>query len=397
MNKFSEILDRLSQYKKKITLRRFPFVSKAGGPISERAGVIKIKNRPNFSGRLSAHTKELFIKSLSYLLKAGIPIIQSLTMIQEQTRSGYLKDIIESLISNVNNGQSLHSGLGRFKNAFGDFIINVVHIGENTGSLPQNLNYLAEELKKRRILKRKIVGSLIYPIFIAIATIGIALFLIIFIFPKILPVLKGLNVPLPLITRILIGLSAFLGYYGFFVLGGLVFLIISIIFILKIPKINLFVSKITPLVPLLGPIMQNYHLTNISRTLGLLLKSGITLIEAMDITAETTPNVVYKKILKEMKENILKGKKISNQFKDYPRFFPILIPQMLAVGETTGNLSGSFLYVAEFYETQVEDMTKTLSNVLEPVLMILMGIIVGSVVISIITPIYGITQHLNVK
>ncbi len=200
---------------------------------------------------------------------------------------------------------------------------------------------------------------------------------------------------MPLITKILIGLSSFLGHYGFFVLVGLVLLIIAVIFILKIPKVKFFVSRITPLIPLLGPIMQNYHLTNISRTLGLLLKSGVTLIEAIDITAETTPNVVYKKILREMKENILKGKTISNQFKDYPRFFPILIPQMLAVGETTGNLSGSLVYLAEFYETEVDEMTKGLSNVLEPFLMIFMGAIVGFVVISIITPIYEVTQHLT--
>ena len=102
-------------------------------------------------------------------------------------------------------------------------------------------------------------------------------------------------------------------------------------------------------------------------------------------------------MLEKMGENILKGKKVSNQFENYPRFFPVLIPQMLSVGETTGNLSGSLIYLAEFYETEVDEMTKNLSNTLEPLLMIVMGIMVGFVVISIITPIYGVTQHLQIR
>jgi len=126
----------------------------------------------------------------------------------------------------------------------------------------------------------------------------------------------------------------------------------------------------------------------------MLLKSNVALIEAIKITEETTPNIVYKKILEKMGENIQKGKKVSNQFENYPRFFPILIPQMLSIGETTGNLSGSLLYLAEFYEAEVDEMAKNLSDILEPLMMILMGIIVGFVVISIITPIYGVTQNL---
>ncbi len=348
----------------------------------------------SFSNRLSAHEKELFVKRLSFLLKAGIPILKSLAMIREQTRSNLQKRIIDSLMQSVANGQPLYVGLKRFRNIFGDFIINVIRIGENTGFLHQNLNYLAEELKKRRMLNRKIVGALVYPIFVALATIGITTLLIVFVFPKILPILTSLKVQLPITTRILIGVSSFLTHYGFYFLLGLIIFIIAVIFILRLSKVQIFINNIMPSIPIFGQLLQNYHLANISRTLSVLLKGNVTLIEAIKITAETTPNIVYKKMLEKMGENILKGKKISNQFENYPRFFPILIPQMLSVGEATGNLSGSLLYLAEFYETEVDEMTKNLSNTLEPLMMILMGIIVGFVVISIITPIYGVTQHL---
>lgn len=353
--------------------------------------------KPGFFGHLSPHEKELFVKRLSYLLKAGIPILQSLEMLKEQTRSVFNKKIIESLIGDISNGQSLHASMQKFKKVFGHFIINVIRIGENTGLLHQNLNYLAEELKKRRILKRKIVGTLVYPGFIAVTTLGMATFLIVFIFPKILPILSSLDVPLPITTRILIALSSFLQHYWFYTLLGIIIFIVAAIFISRIKKVSIFISTVTPSLPVIGQLIQYYNLANICRTLGILLKSSITLTESIKITAETTSDIAYKKILEEIEEDILKGKKISTKFKNYPRFFPVLIPQMLAIGETTGNLAGSFLYLADFYETDLDEMTKTLANVLEPILMILMGAIVGTVVISIITPIYGITQHLNVR
>jgi type IV pilus assembly protein PilC len=346
---------------------------------------------------MSTHEKELFVKRLSFLLKAGIPILKSLTMIEEQTRSNRQKKIISFLAQDVSSGQSIAVALSRFKNVFGSFIINVVRVGENTGFLHQNLNYLSEELKKRRLLKRKVIGSLLYPMIIAIATIGMTTFLIIFIFPKIMPILKSMNVQLPVTTKILISLSDFMINDGLYFLLGLIIFILTAIFISKLPRVRFLIDNFVPLTPLVGSIFQNYFLANICRTLGLLLKSNVTLIDALKITAETTSNLVYKKIIEKIAESVLKGENFSNQFKPYHRFFPVLIPQMIAVGEATGSLSGTLLYLAEFYESEVDEMTKNLSNTIEPLLMISMGVIVGFVVISIITPIYGITQNLNVR
>jgi type IV pilus assembly protein PilC len=318
-------------------------------------------------------------------------------MIEEQTQSNRQKKIIGFLAQDVSSGQSIAFALSRFKNVFGNFIINVVRVGENTGFLYQNLNYLAEELKKRRLLKRKVIGSLIYPIIIALATICMTIFLIIFIFPKIMPILKSMNAKLPITTKILINLSDFMVHYGFFFFLGLVFFILALIFISKLPRVRFSIDSSVPLIPLIGPVFQNYFLANICRTLGLLLKSNVTLTDALKITAETTSNLVYKKIVEKIGESVLSGENFSNQFKPYRRFFPVLIVQMIAVGEATGSLSGTFLYLAEFYESEVDEMTKNLSNTIEPLLMISMGIIVGFVVISIIAPIYGITQNLNVR
>jgi type IV pilus assembly protein PilC len=394
MNKLKFFKKRAGKAEKKQLKNDLPKSEDINGQKSKKD---KNKIKPGFFSRLSTHEKELFVKRLSYLLKAGIPILQSLEMIKDQTDSKFQKKIIQSLIEDVANGQSLYNSLKRFKNIFGDFVINVIRIGEDTGTLDQNLNYLAEELKNRRLLSRKIVSAFIYPAFIALATIGITALLIIFIFPKILPIFKSLNVSLPITTRFLIAFSGFLTAHGWQVLTGLVLFIIIFGLVLKLKKVRIFIDNTTPFVPIIGKILQNYQLANVSRTLGILLKSNVTLIESIKITAETTPNLIYKRMLEKMGDNILKGKKISNQFHEFPRFFPVLIPQMLSIGETTGNLSESFLYLSEFYEAEVDEMTKNLSNILEPILMIFMGIIVGSVVISIIMPIYGITQNLNIR
>jgi type IV pilus assembly protein PilC len=413
MNKPTKVLKKVSKKKKGFFSLNFSFlknkkknsISKNNKKEAEQDALESRKEVPknterkkvNFPASLSSHEKELFVKRMSYLLKAGVPILQSLAMIKDQSRSKSQKKIIESLSESVANGQTINASLGRFKKVFGDFIINVIRVGEETGLLHQNLNYLAEELKKRRILRRKVISAFIYPAFIALATIGITTLLIIFIFPKILPIFKSMNVTLPLVTRILIWLTNFLAHYGFYVLLILVLLIVISVLISKLSKVRFLIDSATPLIPIIGKVLQNYHLANITRTLGTLLRSDMALIEAIKVTAETTPNLAYKKTLEKMGESILKGKKISAQFESFPRFFPILIPQMISVGETTGNLSGSLLYLAEFYEEEVDETTKNLSNILEPILMIFMGVIVGSVVISIIMPIYGVTQHLNIR
>ncbi len=182
MSKTSSFKKSLTR-KRKLNIKLFSFSSKKGVASPQNIATTQNKIRLNFFNRLSTHEKELFVKRLSYLLKAGIPILQSLTMIKDQTRLNFQKKITQSLIEDVENGQSLSSSLKRFRNIFGDFIINVIRIGEDTGLLHQNLNYLAEELKERRLLKRKVIGAFVYPVFIALTTISITALLIIFIFP----------------------------------------------------------------------------------------------------------------------------------------------------------------------------------------------------------------------
>lgn len=303
---------------------------------------------------------------------------------------------MQKVVDDVSSGQFLASSLAKFKHTFGDFAINIIRVGESSGILEQNLVYLSDELKKKQALRQKVVAAFIYPIFITIATVGLTVLLTIFIFPKIRPIFDSMHVVLPLSTKILIFVSDFLlAYWAYFF--GSIFLCIALFFVAyqKFEPLRFFLDRQSLRVPLVGKIIQNYGMANISRTLGLLLKSGIRVIEAIDITAETTGNLVYKKELHHIAKEVFKGEKISKYFEKRPDLFPDIFSQMVAIGERTGNLPETLIYLSELHESDVEDLTKNLSSSIEPVLMLFMGFMVGFVAVSVITPIYEITQNLK--
>ena len=346
--------------------------------------------------RLSIKDQTFLIKRLSFLIKAGIPMLESLVMIREQTRSRSHTIMLDTVIKDVSNGQNLSSSLSKFKNVFGDFAINIIGFGETSGILSENLEYLAEELKKRRALRKKIVSAFIYPAIVTIATLGITGFLMVYLFPKIIPIFSSIHMDLPLSTRIIIQLSNFTRSYGLVSLSLVLFLIITTTLIVKkYSTIHYYFDKYLLKTPIVGKIIQDYNLANSTRTIGLLLRSGITLSEALPITMKTTQNLVYKNEFKNLSTMINRGEKMSTYLKKHRWLFPDILTQVIYVGERSGNLSNSLIYLSEMYEAEVDDFTKNISGLIEPILMIFMGLMVGFIAVSIISPIYGITQHLQ--
>ncbi len=345
--------------------------------------------------RLSTQDKVLFAKRLAILVKAGIPILDGLQMLKKQATSKTAKEVWGQVVADVENGQFLSTSLGRYKKVFGEFAVNIIQIGEMSGTLQENLNYLAEELTKKQELKRKMVGALVYPIFIMVATLAISALLTIFIFPKILPVFASFKFELPLSTRALIFVSNIFVHYGIYIFLAVIAAIVGFFAALRNERFHFMVDRFVLRIPVFGRITQSYHMANFCRTLGLLLKSQIMIVQATTITANTLSNLAYKKELLDLAGKVTKGEKISTHLAENPKLFPPMVSQMIMVGETTGNLSETLLYVSELYEHEIDMLTKNLSTTLEPVLMIVMGAIVGFIAISIITPIYEITQHLN--
>lgn len=337
-----------------------------------------------------------FAKRLSFLIGAGVSILDSLKMLQEQSKSSSRKYIYGSVITDVTNGQFLSAGLRKFERLFGSFAINIIKIGETGGVLTQNLNYLADELQKKQELRKKVVGALIYPVFITVATLILAGSLTVFIFPKVMPIFKSLNVDLPITTVLLLAVSEFLSSYGLYLMIGIVLLVIVIKLLIRFsPTFRFAMHRVSLHLPIFGKMMRYYHMTNFCRTLGLLLKSGVNVVEAVSITGETLGNDVYKNECNKIAAVVMRGERMSTYIAKRQSLFPDFTAHLIAVGETSGSLSDTLVYLSEMYESEVSDMTKNLSNQIEPILMIFMGLVVGFVAVSVITPIYEVTQHLN--
>lgn len=350
---------------------------------------------PRFGFRFNLRDQALFARRLSLLVRAGVPILESLNILKKQARSKSVGRMFEYIIRDVANGRDLSRSLGRFRKVFGEFALNIIKVGETSGTLPENLIYLGTEIDKERELKRKVVGAMIYPILIVIMTFVVTALLTVYLFPKLLPIFQSLKVDLPWTTRLLLWISNFLINYGLWVLVGFVLAIIGYFLLLRLRPVRLFVHKALVRFPLIGSFFQDYQLTSICRTLGLLLKGSMTVLEAIRITGDTTSNLSYREELRAIHRIVARGGNISTHMEKKSKFFPPLVSQMIAIGEKTGNLAETFVYVAEIYEQDLDEKTKRLQTVIEPLLMIFMGLIVGFIAVSIITPIYDITQHLT--
>lgn len=337
----------------------------------------------------------MFAKRLAILVRAGIPILESLRMLKSQSGSRAASRIFTQIVADVERGQFLASSMRSFRGTFGDFAVNVVRAGETSGTLEESLNYLAEELKKKHELKRKVLSAMVYPVIVIGATIALSILLTVFIFPKILPVFASFKFELPLTTKILIFVSGFLLNFGGSILLGFVALMALFIFLYRLPGPRTFVDGLILRIPIFGRIAQGYYIANFCRTLALLLKSQVFIVDATKIAGDTIQNFVYRKEIKTISANLLKGEKISTHFSKHSRIFPPIVSQMVQVGEVTGNLSETLLFVAEIYENEVDMLTKNLSTTLEPILMTIMGVLVGFIAVSIITPIYEVTQYIH--
>lgn len=349
----------------------------------------------NIFFRLSTKEKMLFSRHMEIMIKSGMQILQGLEMLKKQTKSRTFKKILDQIIQDVKNGHFLASSLERFKGIFGEFFINLVHVGETSGTLSDNLQYLTEELQKKDELKKKIRGAMVYPIIILVATLGITSILAFFIFPKILPILRSINVKLPTVTVWFIAISEFMTAYGLWVILGIIAFIILFFVSLRIKPIRFFWHQVSLIFPFVSDLVKHVNIISFSRTLGLLLKAGIQIVEAVNITANTLPNMVYQKEVRLMAEGVKKGDPLSKYLVANERLFPPILSQMIVVGENTGKLEESLVFLADFYEGEMDETTKSLSNFLEPVLLLIMGGIVGFVAMAIISPIYKITQTLG--
>jgi|GEM_PF-383711 type II secretory pathway component PulF len=338
------------------------------------------------AARMGTQDQVVFAKRLAILIKSGISIITALDILKKQASSGGSRRIIGHLRGCIERGQSLATAMGSYKNIFGHFGISIVLVGETSGTLVQNLHYMADELKKKQELKRAIVSALIYPAFIVVATVGIVIMLTAYVFPKILPIFTSFKAELPWSTKVLIAVSNAMQNYWMYYLAGFVLLAVIWGLLLRVGAIRRANDRMILRMPLLGSMFRSYYIANFTRTFSLLLKSEIGIIQTLRILSDTIGNAAYKEAFEKVSTGVVRGGAVAENMETDKLLFPPLVSQMVSVGEMTGHLGSSLMYLSEMYEDEMNNTTKNLTTSIEPVLMIFMGVLVGFIAMSIITP-----------
>lgn len=360
-------------------------------------GIGAFLKRINENAFLSVPLQErvLFARHLSVGIKAGMSMQDSLKLIQVQTKSKSFKKILDVIIGDTANGMFLSASMEKYAGIFGQLFVNIVRVGEQSGTLTENLSYLSHELKKKQELRSKVRGALIYPAVIFCATIGIVATLMIAVFPKILPVFSTLKIKLPITTRVLIAATNFMTSYTGWIIGGVILTILLFVILSKYEWFKHGWHHVLLRIPVVGGIAVKVNMASISRILGLLLKSGTQVIEAVNITADALDNRVYRHELRTAGETLRRGEFFSLYLARDPKMFPPIFANMVQVGENTGNLTENLEYLSSFYEEDVDEVLKNLNSIIEPFLLLFMGLLVGFMALSVVTPIYSISQSLT--
>lgn len=345
----------------------------------------------SFFNRFTLHDRVIFTRQLATMIAAGVSLPKALGVIAVQTENPHIKSIYYKLIDELEKGQSLSNALSLFPDAFSPVMIAVVKSGEQTGNLDQVLNQLAKQFERDNYLVTKVRNAMVYPLVVLSAMVMIGIIMMVYIVPKFKEIFVSSNVSLPTATTILIGISDSLIHYWYFYLVVLIGLILGFRAFL-VSDYGQYAFDVFKLrFPVAKKVFEGIYVTRLSQTLSMMSRSGVPILESIKIVATVINNEVYREGLEYAASQVERGLPLSNPLAKNPNF-PILISQMVAVGEQTGHLESIMEKLGQYYEEETDDRIKSLSSLVEPVLMIIIGAAVAFVVISIITPIYKIAQ-----
>lgn len=334
------------------------------------------------------------VRHISIMLKTGLELEDALRIAFKQTDDLKLLEVAKYILEDVRSGTSLSESMEKHSDVFTDIVISIINVGEQGGRLEENLLFLSEYLKKAYLLKRKIRGAMIYPMIIfAIAFVEV-IGIIFFFLPRLSSLYDMLEEP-PKFTVFVISSAAFVreNIIVILIVGAALFAFIT--FLLRTKKGKRFKEWLSLNVPVFSTLNKKNILLTFSRTLSLLLQSGIAIQEALKITKDTIGNSYYTEILNIVYEKAKGGKNISQALSKYPKYFPLTYTSMIEVSEETGTLEENLTYLYDFYSEEVEEMTDNLTTLLEPFMLIIVAILIIFLAISIIAPLYQLTGSLN--
>jgi type IV pilus assembly protein PilC len=335
-----------------------------------------------------------FTRQFATMIGAGLPMVQCLEILASQLDSPEFRKIADKIKEDVQSGSTLSEALGKHKKVFDDLYVNMVEAGEIGGALDTILIRLAGYREKADRLARKVKGALVYPIIVAIVAGGVTFAMLTFIVPVFAKMFGGLGAELPGPTQVILNISNFLR-------GNLVTMVIFVIAMLvaakialRSPNVRLGFDKFKLHMPLLGDLIRKSAISRFTRTLSTLMSSGVSILDALEITAKTAGNLVLQQAIRKSMYSIAEGETITQPLKD-SGVFPPMVTQMISVGEKTGGLDEMLSKIADFYDEEVDAAVAALTSIIEPVIIVFMGAVIGGILIAMYLPMFEIIGKIN--
>ena len=332
------------------------------------------------------------IKNMSAMLTAGLSLSRALSVIERQSPNKRLQVIASGLDESVKKGSSFHEALALYPKVFSGLFVAMAKAGEESGGLAGALQVVAIQMERSDELQRKVKGAMIYPSIVVSAILVVGVLMLIYVVPTLTKTFTTLGVKLPLTTKIIVVTSDFMAANAIVTLVSLALIFIGIFSFVKSRPGSKTVLWIALRLPIIGELVRETFSARAARTLSSLLASGVPVLTALGIAREVVQAEVFSNVIKEAEARVQKGDQLSSAFAEHPELFPLLMSDMLSVGEETGKVAEMLGQIAEFYESDVSEKTKDLSTIIEPVLMLIIGVFVGIFAVSMIAPIYSLSS-----
>ncbi|HYW67645.1 MAG TPA: type II secretion system F family protein [Candidatus Dormibacteraeota bacterium] len=351
-------------------------------------------NLPTFGGGVNAKELAVFTRQFSVMIDAGLPLVQCLEILGSQQENKTFQKVLVGTRSAVEGGSTLSAAMKQYPKVFDALYSNMVEAGETGGILDTILQRLSTYIEKNVKLQRAVKSAMVYPIGVLTIASAVIILLLWKVVPVFATLFAGMGVDLPLPTKIVIGLSHFVGsIFGLLIVVGVVAIIIGLKVWYGTPQGRLAIDTVVLKLPVLGLLMRKIAVGRFTRTLGTLIASGVPILEGLDITAKTSGNAVVERALNKVRRSLEEGKSLTEPLKE-SEVFPGMVTQMIAVGEQTGAMDAMLQKIADFYEEEVDAAVKDLLTALEPIMIVFLGTVVGGVVISMYLPLFSLIGKL---
>lgn len=339
----------------------------------------------------------IFTRQLAAMVSAGVPLLRSLNALMEHSESPALKSMLVGIIRDVEGGASLGDALAKHPGTFNDVYVNMVRAGETAGIMDEILNRLALQQEKSASIKKKVKGAMTYPMVLMVITVVAFFGLMLFVIPQLGNIITSLGGPdakLPLLTEIMLGSSHFMLSFWYIIIPLFVGAIYLVLRYIRTPAGRKQFHRLVLKAPAVNGIIRKLVVARFARTFSALTGAGVSIIESMTVTAHALGNVVYEEALLEAVNEVKNGKQLS-QILEEGGLYPAIVPQMLAVGEETGETATVLVKVADFYEEEVDTAIGSLSSIIEPIMIVVMGGAVGLIAASVMGPIAGLATQIK--